>query len=223
VQDLKRANTAALRAEFGVVMERTQRELQETPCIDMSELDPAKKQIVCSRSFGQMLTELASLKDAVSLFVANACQKLRAQQSHARLIHVFLRTNRFRPELAQHNPSLSVPLPHPTNDTLHVNKWADFLITQMFKTGYGYKKAGVMLSEITPITHQQLDLWEPVPAHNAKLMNALDELNTRYGRATVRVSSQGAYIARASEQNWKMKQHNKSPNYTTNWSELPKV
>ena len=223
VQDLKLADTPTLRAEFGVVMEKTQRELRELSCIDMTQVEPAKKQIVCSRSFGQMITDVNALKDAVSLFVSNACQKLRAQQSHACIIQVFLSTNRFRAELPQYNPCISVPLPQPTNDTVYVNTWANYLVEKMFKSGYSYKKAGVMLSEITPTTHMQMDMWEPAHQPNERLMGALDELNKRYGRGTVTVSTQGTYLDKQSGQNWHMKQTRKSPNYTTNWHEVPYV
>jgi DNA polymerase V len=90
--DLREAHIPTLRAEFGVVMEKTQRELQETPCIKLEEVPADKKQIVSSRSFGSMVTELPVLKDALSTFVANACAKLRAQKSHAAVIQVFLGT-----------------------------------------------------------------------------------------------------------------------------------
>jgi DNA polymerase V len=95
-QDLRMAHTPTLRAEFGVVMEKTQRELQGTACIELTEHTPDKQQILNSRSFGTPVTELAVLQDALSVFVANACTKLRAQNSHAALIQVFLLTNPFR-------------------------------------------------------------------------------------------------------------------------------
>jgi DNA polymerase V len=234
-EDLKLADTATLRARFGVTMEKTQRELRETPCLEMTQVEAAKKQIVSSRSFGQMVTDVNELKDAVSLFAANACQKLRAQSSQASIIQVFLRTNRFRPELAQYNPCLSVPLPLPTNDTREVNQWAAHLVECMFKPGYQYKKAGIMLSEISSTSHQQMDMWEsdeilasdvdsnahqgksaPAPA-KARLMRTLDHLNQRYGRGTVTVSTQGTYNSKS----WRMKQERKSPNYTTDWAAVP--
>ena len=93
VQDLMVAHTPTLRSRFGVLMEKTQRELHEVPCIEIQEIQPDKKQIISSRSFGQSVTELNVLKDAVSMFVANACAKLRAQNSHASVIQVFLQTN----------------------------------------------------------------------------------------------------------------------------------
>jgi DNA polymerase V len=217
VQDLRVAHVPTLRAEFGVLIEKTQRELQEVPCIDLQEIQPDRQQIISSRSFGSMVTELAVLKDALSTFVANACSKLRAQNSHAAVIQVFLQTNRFRKDLPQYMPSLAVPLPYPTNDSLEVNRWADDLCERMFKDGYQYKKAGIMLSEISPVTRRQADLLEPETTSNANLMQALDNLNQRYGRGTVKVSTQGAF------QGWQMRQERKSPNYTTVWDEVPTV
>lgn len=217
VQDLRDAHVPTLRAEFGVVMEKIQRELQEIACIGMEEVQPDKQQIISSRSFGSMVTELPVLKDAVSTFAASACAKLRAQSSHAAVIQVFLQTNRFRKDLPQYNPSLAVPLPYPTNDSLEVNRWADFLCERMFKDGYQYKKAGIMLSEISPVAHRQGDLLEPAPQSSQRLMQALDGLNRRYGRGAVKVSTQGAY------KDWQMRQERKSPCYSTRWDELPVV
>lgn len=217
VQDLRTAHVPTLRSEFGVVMEKTQRELQEVACIELQEIQPDRQQIISSRSFGSMVTELTVLKDALSTFVANACAKLRAQHSHAVVIQVFLQTNRFRKDLPQYMPSLAVPLPYPTNDSLEVNRWADCLCERMFKEGYQYKKAGIMLSEISPLTRRQADLLEPETTSNAKLMQALDGLNQRYGRGTVKVSTQGAF------KGWQMLQERKSPNYTTSWDDVPVV
>lgn len=217
VQDLKVAHTATLRADFGVVVEKTQRELQGISCMDLEDVSPPKKQILSSRSFGQAVKNVEILKDAMSTFVANACTKLRAQGSHAALIQVFLQTDRFKKDQEQYSPSLTVPLPQPTNDSLVVNRWAAYLVERMFEPKYEYKRAGVMLGEITPVQQYQADWLEPQQETNTKLMDALDALNLRYGRGTVKVSTQGAY------REWQMKQERKSPNYTTDWAEMPTV
>jgi DNA polymerase V len=128
---------------------------------------------------------------------------------------VFLHTNRFRKDLPQYNPCITVPLPQPTNDSLVVNRWADHLVGRMFKPGYAYKKAGVMLGDISPVGRYQTDWLEPAQATDTRLMNTLDKLNQRYGRGTVKVSTQGAHTG------WQMRQERKSPNYTTNWDTLP--
>ena len=105
------------------------------------------------------------------------------------ILQVFLQTNRFRKDLPQYMPSLAIPLPQPTSDSLVVNHWARYLVECMFKPEYQYKKAGVMLSEITPDTLYQGDLLTPVEetTGNAKLMEAIDQLNKRYGRGTVKI------------------------------------
>ena len=217
VQDLRVAHTATLRAEFGVVVEKTQRELQGVQCMDLEDVVPAKKEIVSSRSFGHSVKDVAVLKDAMSTFVANACVKLRAQNSHASMIQVFLETNRFKKDSPQYSPSLCISLPQPTSDSLIVNHWADYLVGRMFKPVYEYKKAGIRLGGISPQGVYQADWLEPPQATDTRLMNALDGLNKRFGRGTVKVSTQGAY------QEWQMKQERKSPNYTTNWDEVPVV
>jgi DNA polymerase V len=217
VLDLQQAHVPTLRAEFGVVMEKIQRELQEIPCVEVQEVQPDRQQIISSRSFGGMVTELPVLKDAISTFVANACVKLRAQHSRASVLQVFLLTNRFRQDLPQYSPSLAVPMPYPTHDTREVNRWAAYLCDCMFKPGYQYKKAGIMLSDIRPASHWQGDLLERPPPVNESLMQALDALNQRYGRGTVKVSTQGAYP------DWQMRQERKSPHYTTSWEEMPTV
>lgn len=132
--------------------------------------------------------------------------------SHASVSQVFLQTNRFRKNLPQYMPSLAVPLPYPTNDSLEVNRWAGYLCERIFKPEYQPKKAG-----ISRVTQRQGDLLELETTSNAKLMQALDKLNQRYGRGTVKVSTQGAF------KDWQMRQERKSLNYTTAWDEVPSV
>ncbi len=218
VQDLKVAHAPTLRAEFGVVLEKIQREVQEVACVGMEEVTPARQQIIASRSFGSPVRDVASLKAAVALFVENACAKLRAQQSYAAMLQVFLRTNRFRPELPQYHPSMAVPLVTPTDSSLLINRWASHLVDQIWRPEYVYKKAGIMLSEISPNSKRQEDLFaEAEPAGESKLMSVLDRVNQRFGRGVIRISSQDA------GEDWSMRQERKSPAYTTSWQEIPLV
>ncbi len=209
------AHTPTLRSEFGVVMEKTQRELQGISCIDLEEHVSVKKQIISSRSFGKSITELAVVQDALSVFVANATAKLRAQGGQAALVQVFLQTNRFKPEEPQYNPSMAVPLPQPTNDSLVINRWVQHAAGLLWREGYNYKKAGIMLGDISPISMVQGDLLEPQAAGDNRLMKAIDGLNSRFGRGTIKVSTGGM------RDEWGMRQERKSPNYTTNWAEIP--
>ncbi len=217
VQELRLAHTPTLRSEFGVMMEKTQRELQGISCIDLEEHASDKKQIISSRSFGKSVTELAVVQDALSVFVANATAKLRAQGGQAALVQVFLQTNRFKPQEPQYNPSMAVPLPQPTNDSLVVNRWVQHVAGLLWRDGYNYKKAGIMLGDISPISMVQGDLLEPLAIGDNRLMRAIDGLNSRFGRGTIKVSTGGT------REGWRMRQERKSPSYTTDWSQLPYV
>lgn len=213
--DLQRAHTATLRAEFGVVLERTQRELQEVACIDLDTAPAAKQRILSSRSFGQPVTDAAVLQDALSAFAATACAKLRQQASHACVIHVFLRTNRFRADQPQYAPSMAVPLPMPTDDTQVVQRWVRHIAAHLWRDGYRYQKAGVMLSAVRPAHELQTDWLEPRVTANTRLMQTIDALNDRFGRGAVSLSHGGL------QRHWQMKQSFKSPAYTTDWHALP--
>jgi DNA polymerase V len=217
VQDLRTAHTPTLRAEFGVVVEKTQRELQGIACVDLQDHVPDKQQILSSRSFGKPVTELAVLQDALSVFSATASEKLRAQNSHAALIQVYLRTNWFREDQKQYCPSMTVPLPMPTNDSLVINRWVQYIAELLWRDGYKYKKAGIMLGDISPVGVVQADLLEPLQTSDTKLMRAIDGLNSRFGRDTIKVSSGGLRAE------WAMRQERKSPGYTTDWNAVPAV
>jgi DNA polymerase V len=220
VEDLRRAHTPTLRASFGVTVVRTQAELQGTPCIALQGHTPDKQQIISSRSFGKPVSRLEVMQDALSVFVSNACVKLRAQNSHAAWLQVFFLTNRFRRDQPQYNPSQAVPLPHPTNSTLMINRWAQHLAQHLWRDGYHYHKAGIVLGDISPAGLHQNTLWEgdfTTPIHPAeqRLMQTIDKLNTRFGRGTIQVGSGGL------ADQWHMRQTRKSPHYTTDWNQVP--
>jgi DNA polymerase V len=198
-------------------MERTQRELQGIQCIDLEDMQAPKKQMLRSRSFGKPVTNLHVLLDALSVFTTSAVQALREQHSTTSLIQVFLMTNRHRQDQPQYNPSMVIPLPTATNDTQVVFQWVAHLAEMLWKDGYAYAKAGVMLGELAPESNQQFDFLEPRQGTNTKLMNAIDGLNNRFGKGCVRVSTGGMYSE------WGMKQQRKSPAYTTSWAEIPFV
>lgn len=213
VLQLRDADVASMRNRYGVVMEKTIRELRGQPCIAIEEVTPAKKQIISSRSFGQPVTAIADLQDALAHFITNAALKLRKQHSIAGLLQVFIMTDRFRDDQPQYNPSISLPLPMATDDTMTLNRWACKGLEAIYKAGYQYKKAGVILGEISHKSRFQADLFELGPANTA-LMLTMDSLNSRFGKGTVRLSQDGSRRA------WTMRQDRKSPEYTTNWEKI---
>lgn len=215
--ELRQCHPATLRAELGVLMERTQRELQEWPCMELQTRPASKKQIISSRSFGQLIQDLDALKAAIGTFAAHACTRLKAQGSHALQVEVFLQTDRHRHELPQHKTSLATALTSPTQDLHTITDCAVHLLTQIYQPQYHYKKAGVMLSNISPVHQHQAHLMAPerTQSRHARLTQALERLNQRFGHETIRRSSQEINTQ------WQMRQAHKSPAYTTDWQALP--
>lgn len=214
IQQLRTADIASLRKRFGVVMEKTVRELRGDACIELDESTPAKQQIINSRSFGQPVTEIEDLQDALAHFVSNAARKLRGQHSCAALLQVFIMTDRFRDDQPQYCPSISVPLPTPTASSMTLQRYAVAALDSMYRPGYCYKKAGVILSEIHPDTQYQSDMFAGA-LDDPVLMATFDQINARFGKGTMKLSQDG------SRRSWQMRQERKSPEYTTNWAELP--
>ncbi len=214
VLQLRDSDVASLRKKFGIVMEKTIRELRGEACMELDEVVPAKKQIISSRSFAKNVTVIEGVQDALAHFVSNAARKLREQGSIASMLQVFIQTNRFRTELPQYNPTMAIPLVQATSNTITLQRYALAGLADMFKPGYEYKKAGVILSEICPASMYQGDMFS---GHREKpeLMEVMDQVNKRYGKGTLKLSQDG------SRHSWKMRMEAKSPCYTTDWSELP--
>ena len=217
VLDLRNISIKEIRAQFGVVMERTCNELRGISCLELEDVAPAKQQIMSSRSFGSPVTTLAELREAVASYVTRAAEKLRAQQSVSAAVHVFIQTNRFKDSDLQYSEGLVVPLPDPTDDTRLLASAATLGLGLIFKPGYQYKKAGIMLTLISDKAKRQQTLFDdPLQrAQSAKLMAAMDAINAEFGRDTVRTGANGT------DKRWAMRSENRSPRFTTRWDELP--
>jgi DNA polymerase V len=213
VLQLREADLKSMRARYGVVMEKTISELRGISCIDIQETEQPKKQIISSRSFGQTVTEIEDLQDALSHFITNAALKLRQQNSVAGILQVFIMTDRFRKDHPQYSPAISLPLPVPTCNTTLLSQWAAIGLKQIFKTGFRYKKAGVILSEISDQAIQQPDLFSSAD-EQSDLMETIDSINGRFGKGAIKLAEDG------SRMRWAMRQEKKSPGYTTDWDEI---
>jgi DNA polymerase V len=221
VLQLSRMDLATVRTRWSVVLERTVRELQGQSCVDLQDVAPDKQEIACTRSFGRTVTELADLKEAVSEFASRAGEKLRRQHGLANLVHVFVRTSPFRPD-PQYSGSIVVPLRPATADTTRIAEAALAGLAQLFKPGFLYAKAGVMLLDLLPDSVQQheLDLEPEQDKDLGELMGTLDQLNRRYGRGTVLLASTGLA---GDHRRWAMKQERRTPQYTTRWEDMPVI
>jgi len=214
-QDLRRQDPEYMRQQFSVVMEKTVRELQGEACMELEEVVPDKQQIISSRSFGYPVTDQQSIAEAISLYMSRAAEKLRSQQGFAGTLHVFIHTSPFG-DGPKYSNSLTVPLPSPTDDTMQLIGVALWILKRIYKPGFRYQKAGVMLGDIVPAGGQQNDLFgfTAEAGKSARLMAALDSVNRKMGKGALRPASQGY------SEPWAMKQDNKSPAYTTSWTSI---
>jgi DNA polymerase V len=218
--DLARLDPATVKRGWSVVLERTVRELQGTPCISLEDAPEPKKQIACTRSFGRAVEAFEPLAEAVSEFASRAAEKLRKQSSHASEVLVFIRTSPFRKD-PQYSRSMIVPMCRPTDDTSAIVGAALTGLRAIYQPGFRLAKAGVMLLDIQPASREQfeLDLGEPVASRDrSRLMKAMDSVNGRWGKGTVKVGSGRVGDA---PRDWGMKQDRKTPGYTTEWADMP--
>ena len=216
--DLARTDPAHVQKRWSIVLAKTVRELNGTACLSLDDHPPPKQQIACTRSFGQAVTELPALLEAVNEFACRAAEKLRKQHSHAAHVMAFIRTSPFRPNDRQHSASASLPLHPPTHHSAAIAHTASTIVQHLYRPGHRYAKAGVMLMDLRPDTHQQLKLdidTTPQNHQNApELMHAMDTLNDRFGRGTVRLASTGTPTQ---HRPWSMRQDRLTPGYTTDW------
>jgi DNA polymerase V len=195
-------------------------ELQGISCLSLEHAPAPKKSIVSSRSFGEPVTTLSDMREALSWHVSRAAEKLRGQRGVAASILVFVQTNTFIANEPQYSASDTVALPIPTAHTKDLLVPGLKLLERLFKPGYRYKKAGIMLIGIEAAGAVQGSLLAPPAEESGRdkaLMQAIDHVNAKWGRETVRLAATGI------KRSWTMRQERRSPRFTTAWDELPVV
>ena len=220
VFDLLQTSPQAMRQQFGVVMERLCYELRGVSCLKLEEVTPAKQQIIASRSFGKLVTSQTELAQSVATHAARAAEKLRSQDGVTGALTVFIQTNPFKQNEPQHHQSITIPLAEATDNTLTLTNAALAGLQRIYQPHFRYKKAGVILNLISDKPTMQQSLFEDVQSKgkSASLMKAVDAINTRFGNAVIRSAAAGTHHTM---QAWQMRSNNRSPNYTTQWDELP--
>ncbi|MEO0933635.1 MAG: DUF4113 domain-containing protein [Cyanobacteria bacterium J06641_2] len=195
-------------------------ELNGTSCIPLSEMPNSKKSTAVTRSFGKAVETLEELQEALSAYACRAAEKLRQSQLEAASMTVFFRTGSYDKSQPYRSWGTTINFFSSTNDSrelvIHARKAAE----NLFEPGYKLKKAGVILLGLTPEGEKQLSLFEKSKedkARSQELMQLMDSINNRYGRETIQLAASGI------RKKWQMKADYKSPKYTTNWDELPKV
>lgn len=197
-----------IRNMLGVNGEKILLELRSVPCFQLNETPEKKKSIVCSRSFGQKMTELPLIEEAVASFAAHAAEKLREQESLTGFLSVFISTN-------QETGSISIQLPNPTAYTPELITLAKRGVSQIYRPNHEYRKAGVLLGNFTD--GKQIDFLTKPRQDKRDAMKILDEINAKYDKPILRFAAEGI------ERPWKSRRSNTSPKFTTSWSDLLKV
>lgn len=213
--DLARADARTLRDRFSVVIEKTARELAGVSCLELGEAAPPKQEICCSRMFGKRLTTIEPIKEAVATYTQRAAEKLRSQDSLCKKIRVSIRTGMFNPDEAKYANGALVELPYPTNDVRLMTKAATEAVSRLFRPGFKYSKAEVLLLDLRQPGEFTDDLFAACqPAAAEKVMGVLDEINSRWGRGTLRAGSVPA------DPQWAMRRDLMSQSYTTKLDQL---
>jgi DNA polymerase V len=216
--DLRRADPSFVRQKFSVVMERMIYELRGVPCLPLEQVVPDRKNIMCSRSFGTPVEARAGMNEAVSTYAARAAQRMRRQKLAASAVLVFLETNSFRPQDPQYHASQTVTLAVASADTAKVIRAALTGLNAIWRTGFRYKKAGVMLLDLLPAAKVQPALFErPDDGRSLARMRTIDKLNAHFGRDTV------TFGVMPQSRPWTLRRDYLSPCYTTDWNDLLRV
>ncbi len=203
---------------FGITGIRTWKELQGIPCIEFEDGFETRQSICISRSFSSEIYDIKELTEQIANFASSVAEKLRQQHSVALEMVVFAYTNRFKESLPQTHSNTLVTLQTPSSDQRIIVTEAVHATRNLFKRGYGYKKAGVIATKIIDESGVMHSLFEDRESleRDHKLTSTLDAINSTFGRGTIKFAVQGSGKIKTSSDN-------QSPHYTTRWSDLPKV
>lgn len=200
---------AWVKKHLSIVGLRLKHDLQGNPTLDLEQVQ-SKKNIATTRSFEKLYTKQEELKERVITFAISCAEKLRRQKSCCNTIMVFIHTNPHRKDLPQYSKSIVLHLPYSTNSNIELAKFASFAVSKIFKEGYSYKKAGVIVMDFYPEHQKQSSLFEASNEKHSPLMQVVDTLNHKYGEQKIKLASQDP------KRVWKMKREKLSPRYTTN-------
>lgn len=216
--DLSRADDEWIRRHLTVMGLRTVMELRGVSCLPLEEARGMSKSIVCSRSFGRKVYHIDELGEAASAYTSRAAEKLRAQKAAASFIQVILIEFPFNSGFPK-TYMASMDIPVATSYTPELIGYAKGLLKRVYRKGPAYRKVGIMLAGIVPRGQIQASLFHPhrEGPKQLALMEAVDGINSRFGRGTV------SFAAAGFERPWWMRQAKKSPQFTTSWSDLPRV
>ena len=211
-------NTDWIKRNLNITGLRMWHELKGKSCIPLEEIPPNKKGICSSRSFGKLMTEKEPITEAIANYAALCARKLRAQKSCCKVMKVFIQTHPFRADLPQYHGGKLINFEVATNSSIEMVAKAQEAFAQIFRKGYHYKKAGILVMDIIPESQVQTSIFDNLDRDKqAKAMKALDLINGRYGIDVVRLGSQGY------GKEWKLRSENLPPCYTTQLKDLIEI
>lgn len=219
--DFSQASLTWIRQHLHITGARIQQELNGYSCLPLEQVRPPKQSICTSRSFGRIVTDFEKLQQAVATFAGKCAAKLRKEGSVASTLTVFICTSPFNEASRRYWGTKTVALRQPSQDTIAIIRAADQALSAIFKAGYEYKKAGVIIvgrissatASVSPLSLFPDEAPEQTNDRQQKLMGAMDRINRRYGHDTIRIGAENAAA-------WKPNQANLSPRYTTKWEDI---
>ena len=216
-KQLKNKSNTWIKKNSNVLGSRTAMELRGISCIDLEKTKSKRKSCVVSRSFGQRIEKYQELKEAVAGYCLNACEKIRSETLVAKSITVFIRTSPFQSRFGYYSNSKTIDFPIGTNDSIEIVKTALTALESIFKNGYRYQKAGVLLSGLSEATNNKNLFSSEKDEKINSLMKSIDNTNYRYGRSTLSLASAGVH------KRWNMKREYSSKIDTADFHYLPTI
>ena len=217
--ELKNISNNWIKKNTNVLGARTAMELRGIPCVSLEAFEEKRKNCCVSRSFGRKVTKLEELKESVTAHCLNAAEKIRNDNQTAKKITVFIRTSPFQKYNNYYANVKKIDLPIRTNDSIELIKQALIALKQIYKKGYRYQKAGIILSSLKDMKSYKKNLFSKVSNEEkrTKLMKAIDYTNFKYGRNALSIAQAGF------RQKWNIKKQHSSKIDTACFDLLPAV
>ncbi len=215
---LKNISNTWVKKSTNVLGAKTVMELRGISCIDLETEETRRKSCCVSRSFGKKVESLDKLKESITTHCLNAAEKIRTDKQTTRAVTVFIRTSPFDKNRKYYSNSITIELPVATNNSIELIKTAISGLKKIYKYGYLYQKAGIILSKLRDASEKDLNLLAPVLENKSKpLMRAIDFTNAKYGRNAISIAQAGI------SNDWKMRREHSSRIDTASFDFLPKI
>ena len=216
--ELKNISNTWVKKSTNVLGAKTVMELRGISCIDLETEESRRKSCCVSRSFGKKVESLDKLKESITTHCLNAAEKIRTDKQTTRAVTIFIRTSPFDKNRKYYSNSITIELPVATNNSIELVKTAISGLKKIYKYGYFYQKAGIILSKLRDASEKELNLLAPILENKSKpLMRAIDFTNAKYGRNAISIAQAGI------TNDWKMRREHSSKIDTASFDFLPKI